>query len=166
MWSTNAFPLPSHSPHTNSLTCTVSSHSPTHYHIVTYMTLYSHCTTVLLYIVTNYASPVAQHVKSACTYTHIHTPTCTHMRAAYIDMTNENNTCPQGLTYTVVSSTRMCTISHTGYYDCSSVTFPRHGVPYTVEELEDTSTILHLHSVVSTIKVRPLWTVPMCQVCL
>ena len=53
------------------------------------------------------------------------------MRAAYIDMTNENNTCPEGLTYTVVSSTRMCTRSHTGYYDCSSVTFPTHGVPYT-----------------------------------
>ena len=50
------------------------------------------------------------------------------MRAAYIDMTNENNTCPQGLNYTVVSSTRM----HTCYHDCSSVTFPTHGVPYTV----------------------------------
>ena len=34
------------------------------------------------------------------------------MRAAYIDMTNENNTCPQGLTYTVINSTRMCTSSH------------------------------------------------------
>ena len=53
------------------------------------------------------------------------------MRAAYIDMTNENNTCPQGLTYTVVDSTRMCTRSHTGYINCSSVTFPTHGVPYT-----------------------------------
>ena len=53
------------------------------------------------------------------------------MRAAYIDMTNENNTCPQGLTYTVVSSTRMCTRSHTDYINCSSVTFPTHGVPYT-----------------------------------
>ena len=41
--------------------CTVSSHSTTHYHIVTYMTLYSHCTTVLLYIVTNYASSVDTH---------------------------------------------------------------------------------------------------------
>ena len=31
------------------------------------------------------------------------------MRAAYIDMTNENNTCPQGLmTYDVADSTRMC----------------------------------------------------------
>ena len=37
------------------------------------------------------------------------------MRAACIDMTNESNTCPQGLTYTVASSTRMCTRSHTGY---------------------------------------------------
>ena len=54
------------------------------------------------------------------------------MRAAYIDMTNENNTCPQGLTYTVVDSTRMCTRSHTGSVDCSSpVTFPTHGVSYT-----------------------------------
>ena len=53
------------------------------------------------------------------------------MTAAYIDMTNENNTCPQGLTYTVVDSTRMCARSHTGYIDCSSVTFPTHGVPYT-----------------------------------
>ena len=53
------------------------------------------------------------------------------MRAAYIDMTNENNTCPQGLNYTVVNSTRMCTRSHTGYINWSSVTFPTHGVPYT-----------------------------------
>ena len=44
------------------------------------------------------------------------------MRAAYIDMTNENNACPQGLNYTVVSSTRMCTRSHTGSTGCSSVT--------------------------------------------
>ena len=51
--------------------CTVSSHSTTHYHIVTYMTLYSHCTTVLLYIVTNYASSVAQHVKcQVCMHVH------------------------------------------------------------------------------------------------
>ena len=53
------------------------------------------------------------------------------MRAAYIDMTDENNTCPQGLNYTVVNSTRMCTRSHTDYINCSSVTFPTHGVPYT-----------------------------------
>ena len=53
------------------------------------------------------------------------------MRAAYIDMTDVSNTCPQGLTCTVVSSTRMCTRSHTGYTGCSSVTFPTHGVPYT-----------------------------------
>ena len=53
------------------------------------------------------------------------------MRAAYIDMTNENNTCPQGLTYTVVSSTRMCTRSLTGPNICSSLTFPTHAVPYT-----------------------------------
>ena len=53
------------------------------------------------------------------------------MRAACIDMTDENNTCPQGLNYTVVNSTRMCTRSHTDYINCSSVTFPTHGVPYT-----------------------------------
>ena len=53
------------------------------------------------------------------------------MRAAYIDMTNENNTCPQGLNYTVVNSTRMCTRSHTDNFDCSSITFPTHGFPYT-----------------------------------
>ena len=53
------------------------------------------------------------------------------MRAAYIDMTNENNTCPQGLNYTVASSTRMCSRSHTGWISCSSLTFPTHGVPYT-----------------------------------
>ena len=53
------------------------------------------------------------------------------MRAAYIDMTNESNTCPQGLNYTVESSTRMCTRSQTGTRSCSSVTFPTHGVPYT-----------------------------------
>ena len=51
------------------------------------------------------------------------------MRAAYIDMTNASNTCPQGLTYTVASSTRMCTRS--GSTMCSSVTFPKNGVPYT-----------------------------------
>ena len=53
------------------------------------------------------------------------------MRAAYIDMTNENSTCPQGLTYTVVDSTRMCSRSHTDKCSCSSLTFPTHGVPYT-----------------------------------
>ena len=52
------------------------------------------------------------------------------MRAAYIDMTNVSNTCPQGLTYTT-SPRRMCTRSHSGNYGCSSVTFPTHGVPYT-----------------------------------
>ena len=52
------------------------------------------------------------------------------MRAAYIDMTNDNNTCPQGLTYTVVNSTRMCTRSQFNA-GCTSVTFPTHGVPYT-----------------------------------
>ena len=53
------------------------------------------------------------------------------MRAAYINMTNVSDTCPMGLTYTVVSSTRMCTRSHTSYTGCFSVIFPTHGVPYT-----------------------------------
>ena len=54
------------------------------------------------------------------------------MRAAYIDMTNENNTCPQGLNYTVASSTRLCTRPRTSLIDhCASVTFPTHGVAYT-----------------------------------
>ena len=52
------------------------------------------------------------------------------MRAAYIDMTIENNTCPQGLNYTVENSTWMCTRSNTSA-GCTSVTFPTHGVPYT-----------------------------------
>ena len=52
------------------------------------------------------------------------------MRAAYIDTNNVSNTCPQGLTYTVESSTRMCTRSHSTA-GCNSVTFPTHGVPYT-----------------------------------
>ena len=52
------------------------------------------------------------------------------MRAAYIDMTNENSTCPQGLNYTVESSTRMCTRSHAST-GCTSVTFPTHMLPYT-----------------------------------
>ena len=52
------------------------------------------------------------------------------MRAAYIDMTNESNTCPQGLNYTVQSSIRMCTRSHSTA-GCTSVIFPTHGMPYT-----------------------------------
>ena len=53
------------------------------------------------------------------------------MKAAYINMTNENNTCPDNLTYTVVNSTRMCTRPQSGTTDCSSVIFPTHRVPYT-----------------------------------
>ena len=52
------------------------------------------------------------------------------MRAAYINMTDMSNTCPQELTYTVQSSIRMCISSHsTG--GCNSVNFPTRGVPYT-----------------------------------
>ena len=52
------------------------------------------------------------------------------MRVANIDMTNENNTCPENLTYTVPSSVRMCRSSHTTA-GCTSVTFPAHMIPYT-----------------------------------
>ena len=52
------------------------------------------------------------------------------MRAAYINMTNENNSCPRGLIYTVASTVRMCTRSHSSA-GCASDTFPTHRVPYT-----------------------------------
>ena len=52
------------------------------------------------------------------------------MRATYIDVTNENNTCPEGFNVIVVGSTRMCTGSNTGG-GCSSFTFPTFDVPYT-----------------------------------
>ena len=51
------------------------------------------------------------------------------MRAAYINMTNVNSICPQGLTYTVAGSIRMCISSHSGA-GCNSVIFPTRGVPY------------------------------------
>ena len=52
------------------------------------------------------------------------------MRAAYIDMTDPRNTCPESLTFIVQSSTRMCRSSHTTA-GCTSVTFPAHNLPYT-----------------------------------
>ena len=52
------------------------------------------------------------------------------MRAAYIDMTDPGNTCPENLTYTVQSATRMCRSSHTSG-GCTSVTFPTHMTSYT-----------------------------------
>ena len=52
-------------------------------------------------------------------------------RVSKIDMTNVSSACPEGLTYNVVNSTRMCTGSLTVYDRCTSVTFPTHGVPYT-----------------------------------
>ena len=56
------------------------------------------------------------------------------MRAAYIDMTDESNTCPQGLNYTVVNSTRMCRAAHTVEQGgtCTSVIYPAHSVAYTM----------------------------------
>ena len=51
------------------------------------------------------------------------------MRVAHINMTDENNTCPQELSYTAIGSTRMC--GRSLYYGCSLITFPMHRVPYT-----------------------------------
>ena len=52
------------------------------------------------------------------------------IRAAYIDMTDPGNTCPENLTFTDQSSTRMCRSSHTTA-GCTLVTFPAHNIPYT-----------------------------------
>ena len=52
------------------------------------------------------------------------------MRVAHINMTDPRHSCPQGLTYVVQSSKRMCIHSHSGP-GCSSVTFPPHGISYT-----------------------------------
>lgn len=52
------------------------------------------------------------------------------MRAAHIDMTNENNTRPQELSYTAVNSTRMCRTAHTNA-SCNSIIFSTHMLPYT-----------------------------------
>ena len=46
-------------------------------------------------------------------------------------MTTVNSICPQGLTYTVASTTRMCSRSYGGPYGCSSHNFPTHGLPFT-----------------------------------
>ena len=51
------------------------------------------------------------------------------MRVAHINMTDENNTCPQELSYTVTSNTRMCVSSVIS--GCTSVTFLSSMVPYT-----------------------------------
>ena len=52
------------------------------------------------------------------------------MRAAYINMTDVSNTCPQGLTNISVNSTHMCTDMRTSA-GCTSVTFPTHMLSYT-----------------------------------
>ena len=52
------------------------------------------------------------------------------IRAAYIDMTDPGNRCPESLNFTVQSSTRMCRSSHTTA-GCTSVTFPAHNLSYT-----------------------------------
>ena len=51
------------------------------------------------------------------------------MRVAYIDMTKEYNTCPQGLIFSTYLSKRLCTRS-SSRAGCSSVTFPTHNLPY------------------------------------
>ena len=51
------------------------------------------------------------------------------MRVAHIDMTDVNNTCPQGLSYTVESNTRMCASNIIP--GCTSITFSSNRVPYT-----------------------------------
>ena len=51
-------------------------------------------------------------------------------RAVYINMTDKDNVCPQGLIYTVVNNTRMCTAEHTRAH-CNTFSFPSHGLPYT-----------------------------------
>ena len=52
------------------------------------------------------------------------------MRVAHINMTDENNTCPENLTYTAINSTRMCTRPRTNA-GCTSVIVPTHTIPYT-----------------------------------
>ena len=68
-------------------------------------------------------------------YCEMNTSNCGHltggwMKVANIDMTDENNACPENLNYTVQSSMRMCRSSHTTA-GCTSVTFPAHMIPYT-----------------------------------
>ena len=56
------------------------------------------------------------------------------MRVAYINMTNENHTCPEGLTYSEQffngQLKRMCIGRHVGILNCTSVTFPSHRIHY------------------------------------
>ena len=79
------------------------------------------------------------------------------MKVANIDMTDVSNTCPQGLTYTVQSSIRMCRSSHTTA-GCTSVTFPAHMIPYTKVcgrvrgyQYHTTEAFLHTHHGQTTI---------------
>ena len=84
-------------------------------------------------------------------YRDMNTPECGDKdggwrQVAYIDVTNGNNTCPDGLNFTVVNGARkptqgnsvciplpipMCIRSQSEENGCSSVTFPTHGVNYT-----------------------------------
>ena len=50
------------------------------------------------------------------------------MRAAFLDMTDPANTCPESLTYTVVNSTRICRSGEAA--GCNSFTYPTHMIPY------------------------------------
>ena len=51
------------------------------------------------------------------------------MRAAFLDMTDPGNTCPENLTYTAINSTRMCRRDVAA--GCNSVTYATHMIPYT-----------------------------------
>ena len=53
------------------------------------------------------------------------------MRVAHINMTDENNTCPQELKYTIESSIPMCIRPRTNA-GCTSVIYPTHTIPYTM----------------------------------
>ena len=90
--------------------------STTHYHIVTYMTLYSHCTTVLLYIVTNYASSGAQH---SCKHIHIPTHTHTHTYTAPVCVPPLD-----GYVGEVHSTAPACAHTHTHYYTHACTAMP------------------------------------------
>ena len=52
------------------------------------------------------------------------------MRVAHINMTNENNSCPEELRNTIINSTSMCRAARTSA-GCTSVIFPTQGLPYT-----------------------------------
>ena len=50
------------------------------------------------------------------------------MKAVHINMTDASNSCPVGLTFRTINSTRVCSYTVGG---CTSVNFPTFGVPFT-----------------------------------